>query len=245
MPVYRPEFNLAVEQLSCRFWRQRRAYRDLSEHGVAGTRRKEALSGSTESASVKRRHRLEQMHPWSEAATRMWHGSVACPSGATMMAYRPFFPLAVDVDYVVVGEATRLNSRAVSRRLLQEEAGWRAQREFIGSHLAQTLLANGNTVTGVDSFTDYYGRPKKERNLEQVTDYSGFRLVEADLTGDLFPGLVKGADGIFHLAAQPGVRGSWGSTFDIWNYGVLLAAQKARAVAYISAFGTESRSACL
>jgi nucleoside-diphosphate-sugar epimerase len=97
---------------------------------------------------------------------------------------------------------------------------------FMGSHLAQTLLANGNTVTGVDSFTDYYGRPTKERNLEQLTDYSGFRLVEADLTGDHFPDLVKGADGIFHLAAQPGVRGSWGSTFDIYVRDNVLATQR-------------------
>ena len=30
----RPEFRLAVEQLSVKLWRQRRAYRDLSEHGL-------------------------------------------------------------------------------------------------------------------------------------------------------------------------------------------------------------------
>jgi hypothetical protein len=34
LPVYRLEFELAVEQLACRIWRQRRAYRDLSERGV-------------------------------------------------------------------------------------------------------------------------------------------------------------------------------------------------------------------
>jgi hypothetical protein len=34
VPCYRPEFEPAIEQLSCRVWRQRRAYRDLSEHGV-------------------------------------------------------------------------------------------------------------------------------------------------------------------------------------------------------------------
>jgi hypothetical protein len=34
MPVYREEFEPAIEQLACRLWRQRRAYRDLSEHGV-------------------------------------------------------------------------------------------------------------------------------------------------------------------------------------------------------------------
>jgi hypothetical protein len=34
MPIWKAEFEIAVEQLACRIWRQRRAYRDLSEHGV-------------------------------------------------------------------------------------------------------------------------------------------------------------------------------------------------------------------
>jgi hypothetical protein len=34
LPVKRPEFRLAVEQLAVKLWRQRRAYRDLSEHGL-------------------------------------------------------------------------------------------------------------------------------------------------------------------------------------------------------------------
>jgi UDP-glucuronate 4-epimerase len=97
---------------------------------------------------------------------------------------------------------------------------------FIGSHVAEALLANGNAVTGIDSFTDYYGRPMKERNLEHVADYPGFRLVEADLTRVLVPDLVAGADGIFHLAAQPGVRGSWGSAFDIYIRDNVLATQR-------------------
>ena len=34
MPIYAPEFELALEQLACRLWRQRRAYADLAAHGV-------------------------------------------------------------------------------------------------------------------------------------------------------------------------------------------------------------------
>ena len=34
LPIYREEFEVAIEQLACRLWRQRRAYKDLSEHGI-------------------------------------------------------------------------------------------------------------------------------------------------------------------------------------------------------------------
>ena len=36
---------------------------------------------------------------------------------------------------------------------------------FIGSHLASALLDRGFEVTGLDSFTDYYGRTLKESNV--------------------------------------------------------------------------------
>jgi hypothetical protein len=34
MPVFRPTFSLPVEHLACKIWRARRAYQDLSEHGL-------------------------------------------------------------------------------------------------------------------------------------------------------------------------------------------------------------------
>ena len=36
---------------------------------------------------------------------------------------------------------------------------------FIGSHLSEKLLANGNQVIGVDNFDPFYDRQVKERNL--------------------------------------------------------------------------------
>jgi len=36
---------------------------------------------------------------------------------------------------------------------------------FIGSHLCERLLTLGHKVVGIDSFTDYYGRARKEQNL--------------------------------------------------------------------------------
>jgi nucleoside-diphosphate-sugar epimerase len=81
---------------------------------------------------------------------------------------------------------------------------------FIGSHLAEGLLAAGHEVLGVDAFTDYYDRARKERNA------AGIEVVEADLAdADLGP-LRAGADGVFHLAGQPGVRASWGDDFELY-----------------------------
>ncbi len=84
---------------------------------------------------------------------------------------------------------------------------------FIGSHLTETLLRRGEEVIGIDAFTDYYARQAKESNIEGARDDPNLMLVELDLsTGTLEP-LLADVDGVFHLAAQPGVRGSWGDTF--------------------------------
>lgn len=87
---------------------------------------------------------------------------------------------------------------------------------FIGSHVAEALLARGDTVVGVDCFLDYYPREVKERNLRGPRDHSAFSFVEADLaTADLTP-LVDGCGAVIHLAAQAGVRASWGQDFRIY-----------------------------
>jgi len=97
---------------------------------------------------------------------------------------------------------------------------------FIGSHLVEALLERGHGVLGVDSFTDYYERARKEANLGAARKHAGFSLVEADLAeADLAP-LVAAARGVFHLAAQPGVRGSWGSSFAIYARDNVLATQR-------------------
>ena len=84
---------------------------------------------------------------------------------------------------------------------------------FIGSHLADRLLADGHDVVGVDAFTTYYSVAIKRRNLETLLTKPAFRFVEADLSAaDLAP-LVRDMDWIFHLAGQPGVRDSWGASF--------------------------------
>jgi nucleoside-diphosphate-sugar epimerase len=84
---------------------------------------------------------------------------------------------------------------------------------FIGSHLCERLLAQGDQVRAADAFTDYYPRSRKEANLGPLLEDGGFSFVEADLAEvDLDP-LLDGADVVYHLAAQPGVRASWGTEF--------------------------------
>lgn len=97
---------------------------------------------------------------------------------------------------------------------------------FIGSHLAERLVADGWEVVGVDCFTDYYPRPLKEANLTRLRDESRVRLVEADLgTDDLAP-LLDGVGVVFHQAAQAGVRASWGRRFADYTHNNVLATQR-------------------
>ncbi len=87
---------------------------------------------------------------------------------------------------------------------------------FIGSHLCERLLNAGHSVVGVDCFTDYYAREIKQDNLKISREHPEFKFLEKDLNELDLPALVDGADGIYHLAAQAGVRASWGTSFDIY-----------------------------
>jgi UDP-glucose 4-epimerase len=80
---------------------------------------------------------------------------------------------------------------------------------FIGSHLAEALIARGAQVVGVDCFTDYYARAIKERNLVGLRTSPRFRFVEASLVTADLGRLVDGTDYVFHQAGQAGVRASW------------------------------------
>jgi UDP-glucuronate 4-epimerase len=85
---------------------------------------------------------------------------------------------------------------------------------FLGSHLIKRLLADGWEVVGVDCFTPFYARARKWGNLSSLLDEPGFRLVELDLAADELGGLLDGVDHVYHLAGQPGVRGSFGPGFE-------------------------------
>jgi UDP-glucose 4-epimerase len=97
---------------------------------------------------------------------------------------------------------------------------------FIGSTLAERLLAQGETVIGVDSFLDYYAREVKERNISRLNSDSRFELVEKPLQELDLRALVGRCHRVFHLAAQAGVRASWGDDFAIYTDNNILATQK-------------------
>ena len=84
---------------------------------------------------------------------------------------------------------------------------------FIGSHLTERLLDDGLEVVGVDSFTDFYARTRKERNLSAVRANQRFEFRELDLASDTLGGLLDDVQLVFHLAGQAGVRPSFGEGF--------------------------------
>ena len=95
---------------------------------------------------------------------------------------------------------------------------------FVGSHLVERLLADGHEVTGVDAFTPYYAEAKKRANAEALA-HPRFRLLELDLASVQL-GALPQADLVFHLAAQAGVRASFGADFADYVRHNLIATQR-------------------
>jgi UDP-glucuronate 4-epimerase len=95
---------------------------------------------------------------------------------------------------------------------------------FVGSALVDALLAEGSEVVGVDAFTDYYPRDRKEAAIAAAMAHPAFELHEHDLGHGPPPAAaLEDIDGIFHLAARPGVRASWGEGFEPYVRDNLLA----------------------
>lgn len=84
---------------------------------------------------------------------------------------------------------------------------------FIGSTLADALTERGVDVIGLDCFTDYYPREIKERNLAALRARSTFTFVEDQLQTVPLDRMLDGVTHVYHLAAQAGVRKSWGRDF--------------------------------
>lgn len=82
---------------------------------------------------------------------------------------------------------------------------------FIGSHLADRLLQDGQLVTAIDCFDSFYSPHVKRRNLVHASTHPGFRLIEADIRDlEHLLRVTRGQrfDVIVHLAARAGVRPS-------------------------------------
>ena len=84
---------------------------------------------------------------------------------------------------------------------------------FIGSHLADALLAQGRQVLGIDAFTPYYMPATKRANIAGPSRHDNFELLPGDLNELDLDEVLRPGDIVFHLAGQPGVRGSWGPGF--------------------------------
>jgi UDP-glucuronate 4-epimerase len=86
---------------------------------------------------------------------------------------------------------------------------------FIGHHTAGLLLDWGLPVIGIDSFTPYYDRHVKQRNLADLLERDRFTFAETDVVSAATEGYLSQVQAVVHLAAQPGVRDSW-ADFDTY-----------------------------
>jgi UDP-glucuronate 4-epimerase len=82
---------------------------------------------------------------------------------------------------------------------------------FIGSHVTETLLADGWEVVGLDNFDTFYDPAIKRENLKGLKKTKSFRLVEGDIRDGAALDAAAGSaplDAVIHLAARAGVRPS-------------------------------------
>ncbi|WP_243522981.1 NAD-dependent epimerase/dehydratase family protein [Bacillus pseudomycoides] len=98
---------------------------------------------------------------------------------------------------------------------------------FIGSHLCQALLKNNSyNVIGIDHFIGPTPIASKHQNIQQSINNPRFQFIQGDiLTTDLSK-LLQDVNIVYHLAAIPGVRTSWGKDFDPYVTNNILATQR-------------------
>jgi UDP-glucose 4-epimerase len=97
---------------------------------------------------------------------------------------------------------------------------------FIGSHLCKKLIHDGAHIIALDAFTDFYSRSIKEKNIQPLVNHPRFELIIADILEIDLDSIMNKVDVVFHLAAQPGVRTSWGADFSIYTRNNIDATQK-------------------
>lgn len=94
---------------------------------------------------------------------------------------------------------------ALTRILVTGGAG------FIGSHLCESLLAQGRDVLVIDNFNDFYDPAIKRRNVRSCRTRPAFSLFEGDIRDkELVKNIMADfrPDAVVHLAAMAGVRPS-------------------------------------
>jgi UDP-glucose 4-epimerase len=88
---------------------------------------------------------------------------------------------------------------------------------FIGSHLVEECLRREWSVVAIDSLTTYYSPTAKVRNADHFRRHHRCTYIEQDILDVDLPALLEGTSVVFHLAAQAGVRASWGQSFDVYT----------------------------
>src|SRR4051794_37311533 len=88
---------------------------------------------------------------------------------------------------------------------------------FIGSHLVEECLRRGWEVVAIDSLTTYYSPTTKVRNADHFRNHHRVTYLEQDVLDLDLPALLEDTNVVYHLAAQAGVRASWGTSFDIYT----------------------------
>ena len=94
---------------------------------------------------------------------------------------------------------------------------------FIGSHLAEKLSDRGHDVVGIDCLTDYYSIEQKKLNLRDIQS-KGVRFIPIDIARDDLDEVVRDADFIYHLSAQPGISST--TSFDTYLRNNIIATKR-------------------
>jgi nucleoside-diphosphate-sugar epimerase len=97
---------------------------------------------------------------------------------------------------------------------------------FIGSHLVESLLGDGVEVLGIDCFNANYPAADKWANMAVAREHDGFTFLDHDIVVADVEALLADCDAVFHLAAEPGVRASWGTRFDRYVHNNVTATQR-------------------
>lgn len=84
---------------------------------------------------------------------------------------------------------------------------------FIGSHLTERLLQEGYKTTGIDGFVSNYDIASKQRNIRSFADHPHFTFYQTLLQTEQWEEWLEGVEVVYHQAALPGVRSSWGRAF--------------------------------
>ena len=97
---------------------------------------------------------------------------------------------------------------------------------FIGSTLTEELLSQEYHVIGVDALTENYEAWVKEKNMSNVVNHPLFQYIESDLRLLNLSELLQNVEVVFHQAAMPGVRSSWGADFQQYGNHTVSVTQK-------------------